>query len=189
MSVSRLALAAIAALALAACNKPGGKDAKGLPELKPSEVPASVAELDKQVASAAVFVDAAAQANLLQTETSRMALQRAQNPDVKAFAQRIVEQHSTHDDALFAAAGGAAIALPADKLDEAHLRSLNDLETLEGAAAFDAAYVKLIADSLQESVRLHESFARDGKIDQVKAYAADVLQLLKDDAARAAKLL
>lgn len=188
MSVYRLACAAAFALALAACNKPAGEAGNGLPELKPSEVPASVAELDKQVADAATFITAAAQANELLTEASRLAVDRAGNPDVKAFAQNVLDTHATQSDTLFAAAGGAAIALPSDKLDETHLRALNDLEASENAAAFDGAYAALAAGSLKEAEDLHEAFVRDGKIEQVHAYAQEALTSIKDSAAKAQKL-
>src|SRR5688572_26231924 len=61
------------------------------------------------VKSDSEFVHKVAQMNAAQVELSRMALQKASSPEIKVFAQRLIDEHGAAADRLKSAASEASI--------------------------------------------------------------------------------
>ncbi len=182
----RFALAQYASLAaslviLAACDaKSGGGKIDPSAPVAEADLPASVAELDVQIKEAQDFVTAAGQATLVELRTSEMAIERAANADVKAFAQSMIDQNRAISDSLTAAAGGAALALPPDVLDDFHMRRINDLAEGDGDADFDADYMAVQVDAHADAIKVFEAYVKDGDIPQMKTFAEESLPLLRE---------
>lgn len=83
------------------------------------------------------FVTKAAAAGMLEVQASQVAITRASNPDVRAFAQRMVKDHTTVGDELKALAS-KGITVP-DSLPADERAKVDKLSALEGAK-FDKAY-------------------------------------------------
>ncbi|MDZ4760500.1 MAG: DUF4142 domain-containing protein [Alphaproteobacteria bacterium] len=173
--------------ALAACDRPKADIDPSAP-MDATDVPASVAELDGQVEEAQDFVTSAAQAGLVEIRTSEMAVERAANADVKAFAQQMIDHHRGAVDSLSAAAGGAVLAPPPDVLDDFHMRRMNDLVETDGDADFDADYMALQVDAHDDAIRLYEAYAAGGDIAQLKTFAEEQLPALREHQTRAVQL-
>ncbi len=117
--MSRLTLigaASLAALALAACGDNRTNDLAANDATAPETTPASdstaapaTADADAAIRKAQDFVNAAGQANLVEIRTSEMALQKSKNADIKAFAQKMIDDHKAATDKLKAAASAAAL--------------------------------------------------------------------------------
>jgi putative membrane protein len=122
------------------------------------------------------FVVNAGMAGLSEVQMGNLALQNAQSADVKAFAQRMVTDHSQSNAELANLATAKGLALPAE-LAGKHQQGLEHLRSLSGAE-FDKAYMQHMVADHQEAVTLFQtgSAASDPEI---KAWAAKTLPILQ----------
>ena len=70
---------------------------------------ADAANTEARIREAQEFINAAGQANLVEIRTSEMALEHATNSEVKAFAQKLIDDHKAAGEKLKAAARAAAL--------------------------------------------------------------------------------
>jgi putative membrane protein len=101
------------------------------------------------------FVRDVALKNMAEIELSRMALDRAANPAIKAFAQTIINDHGEAGNKLKTVVSGQSIEWPA-QLDDKHRKTGEDLSKEHGAD-FDREYVKAMIDSHQDLAAKLES--------------------------------
>jgi len=90
------------------------------------------------VASAAVFVPTAASSNLFEIESSRLALRRARDPEVRRFARQMIRDPNlaTRRMATVLRRSGMPVPPPALNAQHQQMRASG-----EAAPDFDAAYV------------------------------------------------
>jgi putative membrane protein len=86
------------------------------------------------------FVRDVALKNMAEVELSRMALDKATNPGIKSFAQRLIDDHGAAGQDLKSLLSGQPIEWPA-QLDEKHRKIADELAKKQGAD-FDRDYVK-----------------------------------------------
>ncbi|MFD1944278.1 DUF4142 domain-containing protein [Paradevosia shaoguanensis] len=141
-------------------------------------VPAAAQTEAAAVTSAQQFTDIAAVSNLFEIESSKIALQKATSPQVKEFAQRMIDDHTKAGDELKAAADAQSIKVPTD-LDDKHKQMLDQLNAASGAD-FDAAYIQMQTDAHHEAVALFDQFSKGGEAGQVKDFAAKTLATLQE---------
>lgn len=182
-----MSAASLAALSLVAC----GDNMSANAELTtpPTETAANPAAAENAARAAQDFVNAAGQASLVEIRTSEMALEKSTSPDVKAFAQMMIDNHKAATDKLKAAASSAALMPPADVLDDFHMRRINDLVETDGDADFDADYAALQIDAHKDAIKLFEGYSKDTNATaQLKSYADEMLPTLQTHMAEAEKI-
>jgi len=182
-----MSVASVAALALVAC----GDNMSANAELTspPSEAAVDPAAANSAAREAQDFVGAAGQASLVEIRTSEMALEKSTSPDVKAFAQMMIDNHKAAIDKLKAASSSASLAAPAEVLDDFHMRRINDLVETDGDADFDADYAALQVDAHTDAIKLFEDYAKDTNATaQLKSYADEMLPTLQAHKAEAEKI-
>lgn len=150
-----------------------------------------------QTAEAQSFVDMASQANLTQVRTSEVALERATTPEVKAYAQMIVDDSSAARNALRTAMTGAMLTPPSMVLDADHQRRLDDI-TLEeqGSApdpdtvgnAWDHDYIAMQIDLHEDTIDLFEDYASNGQNPELRTFAEASLPDLRSQLERAREI-
>lgn len=125
------------------------------------------------------FVETAAIAGLFEIETSKLALARTQEPQIRAFAEMMVADHTRIAASLKRAASDAngEITLPT-ALDAEHEAMVKTLRAASGRD-FDALYVQMQTAAHQQAVGLFGAFAKDGDQTALKAFAADTLPVLQ----------
>lgn len=123
------------------------------------------------------FVMKAAKGGMMEVELGQLAAQRAQDPAVKAFGQRMVADHSKANQELMALAASKGITLKtdADKADHKEKKLSG-----KAGADFDEAYVKMMVDDHEDTVRLFEKEAKNGKDAEIRAFAEKYLPTLRD---------
>ena len=126
----------------------------------------------------APFIGAAAMDGLAEVELGRLASQNASSPDVKRFAQRMVDDHAKAADELKGLASQKDVAL-ATKLDDEHRAVQQKLAKLQGAA-FDQAYMAHMATAHLKAVALFQEEAKTGKDADVKAWAAKMFPAIQE---------
>lgn len=123
------------------------------------------------------FVAQAASSNMFEIESSQLALDRAPDGHIAAFAQQMIEDHSMAADRLATAAEADGITAPAE-MTEAHQAKLDALAASEGAA-FEAAYITAQAAAHQEAIALFTAFAATDQDSALHTFATETLPVLQ----------
>lgn len=123
------------------------------------------------------FMTRAAQGGMAEVQLGQMASQKAQNPEVKKFGQKMVQDHTNANTELKALAAKKNVTLPTE-LDAEHKALMTRLQGLSGAE-FDKAYMDAMVDDHEKTVDLFQNQADDGDDADVKAFASKTLPNLK----------
>jgi len=138
----------------------------------PVPVTASVPDADK------TFANDAAQAGMAEVNAGNLGLQKASNADVKAFAQRMVTDHTKANDELKQLATTKGLTLPADVNDEQKAAATH-LSGLSGAE-FDKAYMDHMVSDHEKAVSLFQNESTSGGDPDLKSWAGTTLPTLQD---------
>ena len=123
------------------------------------------------------FMTKAAQGGLAEVELGRIAVQKATDPQVKQFAQRMVDDHGKANDKPKQVASSKNVTLPTDPPSDAK-REEDKLNTLSGEQ-FDKEYMKHMLSDHKKDVSLFRSTAKAAKNSDVKQFASEALPTLK----------
>lgn len=128
------------------------------------------------VTTATAFVPMATSSNLFEIESSRLALQRSQNREVRRYAQQMIRDHNMTTRRMATVVRRAGLPAPQPAMIPKHQQML---ATVEGAADFDAAYVNAQLMAHQEAVALFSSYASGGDVPQLREFAGATLPNLQ----------
>jgi putative membrane protein len=105
------------------------------------------------------FVTKAASGGMFEVESSELAVDRAQNAEVKSFARQMIKDHGKANKELQSAASGLGANVPS-ALDAKHAQVMQKLEAIQAGPAFDQAYVQAQRDAHREAVGLFSSYGK-----------------------------
>ena len=128
------------------------------------------------------FAMKAAQGGVAEVQLGQLAAQRASNPDVKAFGQHMVDDHSKANDNLKSIAQSENMTLPAS-LNGKDQAEYTKLQALSGAD-FDREYVKFMVKDHEEDVKEFQKEASRGKDPRIKDFAQQTLPTLQEHLSR-----
>lgn len=183
--VTRLALIASAALAVAACSGEGAEQRAPDQTMAPVNAAQDATAAVVGAGSAALaslntadFVAAAAQSDMYEIESSKMAVGRSSNAEVKRFAQMMIDNHTKTTAELKTLIAGVEDAVIPATLDQ---RRQGLLDNLRGAsqADFDATYLDQQSNAHREALAVMEGYARGGDNAGLKAFAAKTAPIVK----------
>lgn len=123
------------------------------------------------------FVDKAAQGGLAEVELGNLATQKATNPDVKKFAERMVHDHSQVNKELNQLADREGITLP-KRLSAKDEMLKTQLEKLNGEA-FDKAYMQNQVQDHEKDIAAFQHEGQEGQNASVKEFASQTTPLLQ----------
>ncbi|MEX1238574.1 MAG: DUF4142 domain-containing protein [Cyclobacteriaceae bacterium] len=126
----------------------------------------------------AEFAVEAADGSMLEVELGTMALTRATSPEVKQFAQKIVDEHTRSNNELKALAQKKNITLPTTMGDD-HMRKYENLQEKTGPD-FDKEYMDLMVKDHKEDIREFEEQAEDGSDLEIREWASSKLPTLRN---------
>jgi putative membrane protein len=124
------------------------------------------------------FVMEAAEGGMAEVELGRLAASQGTNPDVKAFGQRMVDDHSKANDKLKTIATEEGITLPTTLKGE--MKTMHDKLSKTSGAAFDKMYMSHMVKDHVKDVKEFEKESKSGKDADVKQFAADTLPTLRE---------
>ncbi|CAM2176207.1 putative membrane protein [Burkholderia latens] len=123
----------------------------------------------------AEFVDKAGIVGQTQLRASQLALDRSSNPDVKAFARKMLDDHDRMTAELRKLGARKGLPVQAKMLVDPAVTALR----ARTGHAFDIGYVAIAGPAAHESaIKLYEAEARDGRDPQLRAFAAAALPTL-----------
>jgi putative membrane protein len=115
--------------------------------------------------------------------SSKLALDKTQNADIRAFAERMVTDHTKAGQQLDQTVSSENIVVDEpssrDKLDKKHQAML---DKLRGASAnqFDRLYVQMQQSAHDEAVKLFNKYSKGGDNTALKNFAQETLPTLQD---------
>ncbi|WP_088141878.1 DUF4142 domain-containing protein [Achromobacter xylosoxidans] len=158
----------LASMTLAAAH---AAQAQTAPSAPPMAAQAKLDSADRD------FLENAAQAGNLEVAGSKLALEKARDPDVKAFAQKMVDDHGKAGQQLATLAQSKGYQAPTEPslVQQAKLKALGLRDD-----SFDKAYVDEIGVSAhQDAVKLFEKASNDLKDPDVRQFAIETLPVLQ----------
>jgi putative membrane protein len=126
----------------------------------------------------ATFAGNAAQGGMAEVEMGRLAAQRASDPVVKAFGERMISDHSKGNAELKSVASKKGLQLPADMNSE-QKSEIDKLSKLSGAE-FDKQYMSAMVDDHEKDVKEFETQANSGNDADIKSFATRTLPTLQE---------
>ena len=134
------------------------------------------------------FVTAAAISDMYEVTAGKIAVQRAQSPEVKEFAEKMIKAHTMTTDKLKGIIASNKIAVaPPMHVDDRRQGMLDDLRGAK-AADFDHRYITQQVAAHKEANILMRGYAKDGDNAAIKDFAANTDQAVKMHLAMAEKL-
>jgi len=124
------------------------------------------------------FVNDAADGGMAEVAASKMAVDKATDPEIKNFAQKMVDDHSKANDELKAAAEKKGITV-STALSSSHQKMVDKLSAQAGSD-FDKLYVKDMVSDHKDAVDLFKKEAQNGEDPDLKAWAAQTLPTLQE---------
>jgi putative membrane protein len=124
------------------------------------------------------FAKDAAMGGMEEVQLGQLAAQKATDPDVKSFGQRMVDDHTKANDQLKQVASQKGMTLPTD-LSTLQKHDMDKLSAMSGAA-FDKAYVSMMVKDHKKDVADFKKEAKSGKDSDLKSFASTTLPTLQD---------
>ncbi len=124
------------------------------------------------------FMNEAAPGGRAEVQLGELAVKKASDPKVKAFAQQMIEDHSKAGEQLKALAEQKKVELPPGVLPQAK-QTTEKLAKLDGAA-FDLAYVQAMVTAHEKDVAAFAAVSKNATDADVKEFAAKTLPTLKE---------
>lgn len=125
--------------------------------------------------SAAAYIATASSIDLFEMQSAELALQRAQDPANRAFAQRVLSAHQG-TSAQLSYAGRRLNLLPSASLNAEHQAMLS---ALSATSDFDNTYRAQQRIVVEEGVKLHGGFARSGASPTLRPIAENAENVMR----------
>lgn len=126
------------------------------------------------------FVTIAAQSDMLEIESSKLALQKADSDKTKQFAEKMIKDHTESSAKLKGLVSSRKVKADAPSaLDKAHQAKLDKLAKLNGKD-FTKEYDDMQVSAHKDAVSLFERYGKDGDNADLKAFAGKTLPHLQE---------
>lgn len=132
------------------------------------------------------FMTKAAQGGLAEVSLGQSAAQKATNPDVKSFAQKMVADHGKANDQLKQLATTKGVTLPTDT--DAEHKTIAEKVNAQSGAKFDKAYMDAMVKDHDKTVKLFEETAKKVKDPDLKSWIDQTLPVIKQHQSMAHEL-
>lgn len=123
------------------------------------------------------FATEAANSGMTEVELSKLAQEKATDPQLKSFAAMMVKHHGKANDELMALAKSKNITLPATLNTESQKK--HDELAAKTGADFDKAYAQVMVKDHKETVDLFEDGIKNLKDPDLKAFVDKTLPTVK----------
>jgi putative membrane protein len=117
-------------------------------------------------------------ANMAEIEAGKLALEKAQDPKVKEFAQHMVDDHTKMLDEVKQLAQSKNVELPSAP-DAKHQKLMKKLQGLSGEK-FDREYMQAMVKDHRDSLKLAQRTAKGAKDEELKSAAQKAAPEIQD---------
>lgn len=129
--------------------------------------------------TAAPYMTEAGQSDLYEVTSSRLALARARSPEVKSFAQHMIDEHTKTTQMIMEAARAGGLTPPPappapDNMRQALLDGLEQTSPAE-PKIFEQRYVAQQMQAHREALALHRNYAEKGDNPALRQVASQIV--------------
>ena len=186
--MKELLICVASVLLVAGCASPrtavgGTEGASGVETTSEASSATSKSQLAPEDAS---FVHEAAQAGLAEVKMCNLAMQNAQDQNVKTFAQKLASDHTAANQQLQQIAAQKGMQLPS-VMDAKEMLTLKRLSSLSGTE-FDRVFAQDAVKAHEQAVKLFQQEAQSGQDPDLKAFAQKTLPTLREHLAMARQM-
>jgi putative membrane protein len=130
------------------------------------------------------FVTKAADGGQAEVQLAELAAQRATNPEVKSFAQKLVDDHTKVNSELMSIASQKNVKVDVDDDKDRAYKRLNK----KSGSEFDQEFVEHMIDEHEKDVKMFEKAASDAKDPEIRAFASKHVSHLREHLQQAQSL-
>lgn len=130
------------------------------------------------------FVNKAADSGKEELQFAQLGVQKATNPEVKQFAQKLVDEHTKVNSELATLAGQKSVKLDQDEGRSIAYRRLSN----KTGAEFDQEFVEHMIDEHEDAVKMFDKTAMDAKDLDLRAFASKHVASLREHLQKAQSL-
>jgi putative membrane protein len=174
-----LAAAFAATAGLAACERDPAED-DAAPAAEAQSAPAQNApdaELPGATTARGLLMRLAL-IDLYEVQASELALERARNPQVRAYAETLIRDHRRLSNEAMSAAAAQQVDVAAPTQPDQRRREL--LQELRNANDFDGDYIEQQVEAHNNTLNLLRDFARNGDNETFKAWAGRAAPMIEN---------
>ncbi len=125
------------------------------------------------------FLKTAADGSLFEIKTSELALQKSSSPDVKQYAQQMIDDHNKMMEQMKPVATEAGVTPPTDLVSKLHKTEYKKLQGLSGDA-FDQQYIKDQVMDHQQTETAFKTEESSGQLSDEKTLANQGQPIIDD---------
>jgi len=133
------------------------------------------------------YLQAAAQADSFERTEARLMLAGSRNPQVRAFAERMIADHDATSRALADAAGQAGLSPPPAAMSEDQAHWLAGLQGMNGRD-LDQAYARQQMLAHRSALTVQQGYAANGDVPALRRAAAAAVPVITAHLAAAEQL-
>jgi putative membrane protein len=146
-----------------------------------------VAPAKAQRADAMMFVAKAGAGDLYEVRSSQIAVHRAHDPRVRAFAGMLIRDHRRTTAQVTAAARAAGLRPGPPALERRQRIMINQLNRAP-ARRFDQVYLSQQIPAHQEALDMHRSYSANGSVSSLRRVATSAVPIVESHLAEARRL-
>jgi len=124
------------------------------------------------------FIEHAASGGTTEVQEAQVAQGKAQSPQVKQFAQRLIDDHTKNNQQLMTLAQQLGVTVPTTPT-ATDQQEMSKLQSQSGKS-FDHAYVQHEVTDHQHDITMFQQEIQNGSDPQVKAFAQQTLPILRE---------
>jgi len=128
----------------------------------------------------------AAMGGMFEVQLSQLAVQKATSPEIKQFAQKLIDDHTKANQQLMQVAQSKKIDLPS-QLDDMHKEKLAKFQKKEGQN-FDKCYINHVTAEHVHDILSYRDASQDLRDPELKQFASQQLPTLQQHYQHAARL-
>jgi putative membrane protein len=134
--------------------------------------PADLSAADKR------FIQKAAVGGMAEVQVAQLAEQKTQDPTVKAFAEKMIADHTPNNEQLIKLAESKGVTPPTE-LDAMHQKQMTKLQSLSGKK-FDATYLKGQEKDHAMMLKTFKAEAKSGHDPDLKQFAQTTIPVIEE---------
>jgi putative membrane protein len=133
------------------------------------------------------FVKKASCGNLSEIKMGKLAQEYATNSDVKAFAAKMVKDHTKAQEELKEACKTSKTECP-DKLTKEGQEACDKCEKVKAAKNFDAVYIATQIECHEKALKLYQQASKECECEMIKSFASQHIPTIREHLAAAKKI-
>lgn len=125
-----------------------------------------------------VYLNQATAADMFEIESSKLALERSNDPAVQALARQMIQDHTNASVKMKAASNALGLRSQVNSVGGQAAQQMLQLRNLSGKE-FDRMYLQMQAQAHEQAYNIHSGYAAHGETPQLRTLASEMATLIQ----------